>query len=123
VVALLGFAVAAVVNFAFDPVASDDAAPTTVRVTKTLTPMGTPADLDASFGDGTYRVGIDILSGRYRTVVPVGPGCYWSRLRSFSGKPDSIIRERTKPPGSALILTVEPMDAGITSQDCGVWRQ
>jgi hypothetical protein len=71
----------------------------TVRVTTTatVTAYAAPAPsvggaapaVGGSFGDGLYRVGIDIAAGNYRTNG--GPNCYWERLNNLSGGFTAII--------------------------------
>ena len=72
-----------------------------------------------AFSDGTYIVGVDISPGTYR--VDADNGCYWERLRDFSGDFNSIIaNDNTK---GATIVKVAAADAGFSSQRCGDWRK
>jgi hypothetical protein len=79
---------------------------TTVRVTSTATvtvgelpPAVAPTagGAQSQFGDGLYRVGIDIAAGNYRTSG--GKDCYWERLNNLSGGFTGIIAngEPTEP--------------------------
>ena len=46
----------------------------------------------AGVGDGQHAVGVDIKPGEYVTTVPAsGLGCYWARVKDFSGELNSII--------------------------------
>ncbi|MDP2965235.1 MAG: hypothetical protein Q8N39_04245 [Pelolinea sp.] len=70
-----------------------------------------------SFGDGTWRVGIDIEPGTYRIE---GTGsCYWERLSGFTGALDDIIANDL--PNGPSIVTILPSDIGFTSSRCGIW--
>jgi hypothetical protein len=40
------------------------------------------APAGAEFGEGTYKVGVDIQPGEYKATVPEGGYGYWSRLSS-----------------------------------------
>jgi hypothetical protein len=63
-------------------------APVTMTVTKTVTKTpnhGAPA---TKFGNGTFEVGFDVASGRYRTQGPaqgVRAGCVWKRTEPGGG--------------------------------------
>lgn len=88
---------------------------TTPPVTVTTTP--TP---QVSFGGGTFRVGTDIVPGTYRNSDSSG-GCYWERLRGFSGTlPDIIANDFTN---DIAIVTISPSDVGFKSERCGTWSK
>lgn len=73
----------------------------------------------APFGDGEYIVGTDIAAGTW--TAPGGPDCYWQRESDFSGGFDSIIANdlgTTTP-----VVTIDPTDAGFTTEDCGTWSR
>jgi hypothetical protein len=69
------------------------------------------------FGDGTYRVGRDVPAGTYRTRG--GDGCYWERLKSFSGSFGAILANENAE-GPALV-TLKRTDKGFTTNGCGRW--
>lgn len=71
-----------------------------------------------AFGDGIHVVGTDISPGTYR--APGGAGCYWARLSGFGGTVDDIIAN-ANPPG-AVIVTIDPSDAGFETRGCGEWQ-
>ena len=81
------------------------------------------ADTDQSaapartFGDGAWRVGIDIAPGTYRTTGV--SGCYWERLSGFGGSFYDIIANDNAD-GSALV-TIAPSDVGFSCTRCGTW--
>jgi hypothetical protein len=71
-----------------------------------------------TFGDGQHVVGEDIRPGTYRTREP-STGCYWARLKGFSGELDDIAaNENTNFP---TIVTIYATDKGFESNDCGEW--
>jgi hypothetical protein len=71
-----------------------------------------------AFGDGTFRVGVDIHPGTYRAANP-SQGCYWERLSGFSGEfGDLIANNFTDAPD---VVTIAPTDAGFSSDGCGTW--
>lgn len=72
------------------------------------------------FSDGNYEVGADIQPGTYRTRK-ASSGCYYARLRGFSGSLGDIIsNENTYYPS---VVTIEPTDKGFKSSGCGTWTQ
>jgi hypothetical protein len=70
-----------------------------------------------TFGDGTYRVGRDVPPGTYRTRG--GVGCYWARLRNFSGNLNAIIANDNAV--GPAVVTIKRTDRGIESNRCGTW--
>ncbi|CCF86057.1 hypothetical protein [Nitrolancea hollandica] len=77
-----------------------------------------PPGPSTSFGDGTYRVGIDIAPGTYRNSDSSG-GCYWERLNGFGGELDDINANDFTT--SRTIVTIKPTDVGFKSNRCGRW--
>ena len=72
----------------------------------------------AAFGDGTYRLANGFPPGTYRTLGSAA-GCYWERLRGFSGHPSEIIANDIST--ASMTVTVEPGDAGFRVSRCGIW--
>ncbi len=72
-----------------------------------------------AFGDGTYRVPQDIRPGTYRTRG--GDGCYWARLKNFSGQLDAI-KANSFADGPAVV-TILRADRGFETQRCGNWTR
>lgn len=70
-------------------------------------------------GDGAYRVGKDISPGTYRSNG--GDGCYWARLRSFSGSLDGIIANGN--PAGPTVVTIKPTDKGFETARCAGWTR
>jgi putative cell wall-binding protein len=69
----------------------------------------------AAFGDAVYRVGDGFQPGTYRTPPSV-VGCYWERLRGFSGHPSEIIANDLSV--SSMVVTVLPGDYGFRVSGC-----
>jgi hypothetical protein len=80
-----------------------------VRITKART-----------FGDGMFRVGVDIPAGLYRVKVPAGSLCYWARLTDASGSFSSIIANQLEE-GYGLVRVLST-DRYIESSRCGTWK-
>jgi hypothetical protein len=96
--------------------------PPTAAPTSTLVPppapTASPTVSPGTFGDGTFRVGVDIPPGTYRATNP-SQGCYWERLSGFSGGLGDIIANNyTDAPE---VVTVAPGDVGFSSDGCGTW--
>jgi len=85
-------------------------------------------ELNGPFGNGMYRVGVEVAPGTYRTG---GAGilgfCDWSRLSSFNGDPSSVIQSghvyNTAGSGNTDTVTVAPTDVGFSSTGCGGWTK
>ena len=82
-------------------------------------PCPVPPAPMATFGDGTWRVNVDIPPGRY--VLAGSQSCYWERLRGFSGNSADRITNDFVPVGR-VIVDILPADAGFSSSRCGLWR-
>lgn len=80
-------------------------------------PPATPAPT-RSFGDGTYRIGVDVPAGTYRSSAGPAAFCYWERTSGFGGSLNEII---TNGLGSPEIVTISPSDAGFSTRGCGTW--
>lgn len=70
-----------------------------------------------TFGEGAQRVGKDIAPGTYRARGQ--DGCYWARLRSFSGGLNAIIANTNA--SGPTIVTIKRTDRGFESNGCGTW--
>ena len=71
------------------------------------------------FGAGTWRVGVDVPSGTYRSNSTSG-SCYWERLSGFGGTFDEIISNDFGQ--NYAIVTISSADAGFdTNEYCGTW--
>ncbi len=72
-----------------------------------------------SFGEGAYIVGTDIDPGTYRNSG--GTGCYYERLRDFTGDMNSIIANNNTD--NPTVVEIAPSDAGFQSSSCGTWTK
>jgi len=71
------------------------------------------------FGEGTFRVPQDVKPGTYRTKG--GEGCYWARLKNFSGGLNSIIANGNA--SGPEVVTIKSTDRGFETNDCGNWTR
>ena len=76
----------------------------------------------APFGGGQFRVGAQIVAGRYFSD-PLQSGCYWERQRGLSGTFGDIIANRfVSYDGMQYIVDVLASDAAFkTDPKCGTW--
>ncbi|HEX5255323.1 MAG TPA: hypothetical protein VFW69_15885 [Mycobacterium sp.] len=93
----------------------------THTVTVTLpSPPSTPKTIIET--DGTYRVGVDIVPGTYRSggTSPDGESdCYWARLRSL--KPTDIIDSGIGT--EYQVVTIQPSDRAFLTHSCQPWQK
>jgi hypothetical protein len=73
-----------------------------------------------AFGDGKFKVGNDIVAGTYR--VEATSGCYWARLKDFTGEPRAVI-ESGNGIGGPLVVTLGGRHGGVESHGCGDWHK
>ncbi len=73
----------------------------------------------ASFGDGVWLVGVDVVPGTYRTVGAVGNACRWERL---SGPGGTMTASDSVFAGHAT-ATIVAADGAFSSEGCGEWRR
>lgn len=100
------------------PVANEAHASPSQPQVSTPSPSPSPKPHFATFGDGTFQVGTDIKPGVYRTRDG-DSGCYFARLKGFSGSLDDIIaNENTDSPAVVMIAAT---DKGFQSDGCGTW--
>lgn len=71
-----------------------------------------------TFGDGTWRVTIDIPAGTYQSVAGT-TSCYWERVSGFGGTIDEIIANDFGTVGA--VVTISLTDAGFKTRGCGTW--
>ena len=74
-----------------------------------------PASPATEFDDGTYRVGLHIEPGTYRSGG--GGTCYWARLSDFSHELSGIIANGNNP----TTVDIAASDAGFTTFGCETW--
>lgn len=72
--------------------------------------------------DGTWLVGSQVTPGTYRATTE--DGCYWERLRNFTGQLSGIIANDFVGGGGVRRVTIRSSDVGFsTDEDCGVWTR
>jgi hypothetical protein len=81
-------------------------------------PTPPPAHHGVSFGDGTYRIGVDLGASTYRTRAN-SSGCYWEREKGFSGSVDDIISNDFT--NVTAVVTISGTDKGFKTSGCGTW--
>ncbi|OBF92112.1 hypothetical protein A5791_14580 [Mycobacterium sp. 852002-51163_SCH5372311] len=96
----------------------------TVEVTKTVAVTAPPSSAPKTTieTDGTYRVGIDIVPGTYRSAGanPQGESdCYWARLNSLNPTHIIINGLGTGP----QVVTVQPGDTAFLTHSCLTWQK
>jgi small nuclear ribonucleoprotein (snRNP)-like protein len=87
-----------------------------------LSATAVAATFARTFGDGTHRIGKDIPAGTYRAPKVSGGlfgGCYWARLRNFSGGLNAIIANGNE--SAPALVTIKPSDRGFETARCGRW--
>ncbi|ORB87214.1 hypothetical protein B1987_03770 [Mycobacterium kansasii] len=85
-----------------------------MSIPTTTTPAGSASTVA---GDGTYRVGVDIRPGTYRS--PGGKDCYWERLRGLGGTVEDIIVNGAGT--GPQVVTIAPTDVAFKTQRCPTW--
>jgi hypothetical protein len=68
-------------------------------------------------GEGEYRVGPELPSGRYQASTPAS--CYWARLSGFGGELSDIIANAN----GQGIVDIGPADVGFQTERCGTWTK
>ena len=71
------------------------------------------------FGDGTYKVGVDIIPGTYQTADQAVQNCYWERTDANGATIDNGF-----VPGSPQVrVTIRAFDFGFHSKGCVQWQK
>jgi hypothetical protein len=80
---------------------------------------GTSRDEDGhlTFGDGSYRVGLDVSPGTYRVRQPAGR-CTWQRFDDPSPDAPAVA---TRSASGYAVVTILPTDARFVASGCGTW--
>ncbi len=69
---------------------------------------------------GTWLVGSQVTPGTYRADVQAG--CYWERLRNFTGELNGIVANDFVSSAGTQLVTIRAEDSGFsTDDDCGTW--
>ncbi|OBA72300.1 hypothetical protein A5641_00735 [Mycobacterium sp. 1554424.7] len=96
-----------------------------VEITKTVTVTAPPppfAPRTIIETDGTYRVGIDIVAGTYRSGGPSpegGSDCYWARLSSLNS---THIIDSDIGTGPQVVM-IAPSDKAFLTRSCQTWHK
>jgi hypothetical protein len=77
-------------------------------------PPPPPPTPPPGFGNGTWRVGVDIPAGTYRNLST--GGCYGERLSGLGGTLNEIIANNISDAG--MIVTISPTDVAFGSSLC-----
>ena len=76
----------------------------------------------SSVPPGAWLVGNQLAPGTYQATTQ--PGCYWERLRDFSGDFSAIIANDFVASGGNQLVAISASDAGFsTDDDCGTWTR
>ena len=75
-----------------------------------------------SIRQGNWLVGSQVVPGTYRTQAMVG--CYWERLRDFTGEFGAVIANDFIPDAGQQFVTISDSDVGFqTDDECGTWTR
>jgi hypothetical protein len=94
-----------------------NSAPSPTATPAPAPPQATPAPAQPATsipGDGTYRVGVDIEPGVYRSQG--GGSCYWTRLSGLSGSFNDIIANNGQ--AGPQVVQIAPTDAAFETARC-----
>lgn len=76
----------------------------------------------ATIPPGVWLVGPQVAPGTYTAAVQ--SGCYWERLRDFTGSLNGIIANDFVSSAGARFITISGTDVGFaTDDDCGTWTR
>jgi hypothetical protein len=76
----------------------------------------------ASIPPGVWLVGSQITPGTYRATVQ--SGCYWERLRDFTGTLSGIIANDFVSSAGSQLVSIAAGDVGFSNDaDCGTWTR
>lgn len=79
-------------------------------------PAPPPAPKTTIDGDGTFKVGTDIVPGVYKSAGPIeGSACYWKRLSGNEMVDNGLTKK-------APVVTIDPTDTTFTTNDCQQWQ-
>ncbi len=84
-----------------------------------LAPM---AGAQATIRPGTWLVGSQVTAGTYSSIVAAG--CYWERVRDFTGGSGTIIGNSFVSSAGQQFVTISATDVGFHNDgDCGTWTR
>ena len=71
---------------------------------------------------GVWLVGSQVAPGTYRATVSAG--CYWERLRDFTGNLSAIIANEFVSSAGSQLVAIASGDVGFsTDEECGPWTR
>lgn len=71
---------------------------------------------------GMWLVGSQVSAGTYRATAQ--SGCYWERLRDFTGNLSGIIANNFVSAAGSQLVTISAGDTGFDTNDtCGTWTR
>jgi len=79
-----------------------------------------PSAPTTTISEGIFKVNTEVKPGTYKTTAD--DGCYFARLKGFSGDAGEIIANGVKSSGEQAIVTIEKTDVGFDSSNCGTWK-
>lgn len=136
---VIGVVVGLVAVFAFASCSGDDTAErsgepaahatttappaATPGIIPTVAPTATPDGQPQYLIDDIYEVGREIRAGTYVTTAPDDRGCYWARLRAFTGSASDFIADHNLEPGESARVTVKASDAGFKVSNGCRWER
>ncbi len=82
-------------------------------------PPPAPSGPLTTFGPGTWEVGVDIQSGKYKTTGPDGPNCYYARLKNGDGAVGDILDNNNSQ--GPVTVTIKESDGYFETQGCADW--
>ena len=80
------------------------------------------AGAQSTIRPGTWLVGSQVTAGTYSSTVAAG--CYWERVRDFTGGSGAIIGNDFVSSAGQRFVTISGTDLGFhTDGDCGTWTR
>lgn len=76
----------------------------------------------SSIPPGIWLVNVQITPGTYRANV--SSGCYWERLRDFTGSLSGVIANDFVSSAGSQLVSIRASDTGFSNDgDCGTWTR
>jgi hypothetical protein len=86
-----------------------------------------PPDINDGFGNGMYRVGVEVPPGTYKTGGSLAGFCGWSRLSNFNNDASSVLQSghvwNYEGSINTNTVTIQPTDVGFGSSGCLAWTK
>jgi hypothetical protein len=109
------------------PGTSATTVPATVVVTQppetappTTAPPVTEPPLKPAFGEGFYRINVDLPPGTYRSEG--GPYCTWDRFSSAAYPPSATnLIASGYSTGAPISVAIAPTDGAFRTSGCAIW--